>query len=300
MIEFEKVLKQHNPDWVVVVGDVNATLACSVTAKKEWIKCCHIEAGLRSGDLTMPEEVNRIVTDRVSDLLLTPDRISSQNLRNEGMPEKSIALVGNIMIDTLDANLQKAKEISLRQSLEKNWLAGEVKDLSALPYGLITLHRPANVDHYEVLNPLVDFLISEVGEQMHLVWPIHPRTFKQIKLFGLWEKIRDSKNVTLLHPLGYLEMLRFNMDARMILTDSGGLQEESMVLGTPCITMRWTTERPVTLRKLGGTSTLVGNDLNLIREEFYRALSSVRNPSRPEFWDGHTAERVLETILKYN
>ena len=311
MIAFEKVLKAEKPDWVVVVGDVNATLACSVTAKKEWIKVCHIEAGLRSHDLTMPEEINRLVTDRISDLLLAPDNLSVENLRSEGVPESKIRFVGNIMIDTLEANRVKAEKIEIVDIIKRNNIdsrlmmqdAGKSPANSFEPerddFAVITLHRPSNVDSMEVLGPIVNFLTDEVAEDLLLLWPIHPRTKKMLAGFGLSEKIAQHKNIILLAPLGYLDMLRLNMGARLILTDSGGLQEECTVLGTPCLTLRRNTERPVTLRDHGGASVLVGNNIGVIREEYRKALSRRRTPVRPELWDGNTAERCLKAILEY-
>lgn len=301
MMAFEKVLKEHKPDWVVVVGDVNATLACSVTAKKEGIKVCHIEAGLRSGDLSMPEEINRLVTDRLSDLLLTPDEISSQNLRKEGVSEDKIRFVGNIMIDTLEDNRAKAGNLELGKIISDNRIIKSKTNLT-IPgdknYIAMTLHRPSNVDKQEVLGPLVDFLLDEVTKEFVLVWPVHPRTRKQLISFGLWDKIVENTNIILLEPLGYHEMLRVTMGARLMMTDSGGLQEECCVLGIPCLTMRWNTERPVTLMEHGGAGILVGNDIGLIRKAYQNAISQKTTPSRPPLWDGHTAERCLEEILK--
>jgi len=300
MIAFEKVLRQEKSDWVVVVGDVNATLACSVTAKKEGVNVCHIEAGLRSGDMTMPEEINRLVTDRLADLLLTPDKISSENLRKEGVAENKIVFVGNIMIDTLEANRAQAAALDIETICQENSLnASSVKGLRKGGYALMTMHRPSNVDDPTVLGPLVDFLCDEVAGEMPLIWPLHPRSGKRLKEFGLWSKVEQTSGMVLLHPIGYHEMLRLNMDARILLTDSGGLQEECTVLGTPCLTLRWNTERPVTLREHGGASVLVGNDVERIRTEYKNTLASGRKPMRPEFWDGHTAERCLQAIIDY-
>lgn len=300
MMAFEKVLIDQKPDWVVVVGDVNATLACSVTAKKEGIKVCHIEAGLRSNDLTMPEEINRLVTDRLSDLLLTPDELSSENLRKEGVAEQKIRFVGNIMIDTLEANRSKASSINLGTLIKSNRAEG-ANVTSKIPgngqYIAMTLHRPSNVDKQEVLSPVVYFLLEEVAREFTLIWPVHPRTRKQLDLFGLWEKLKSSEHIILLEPLGYHDMLRLTMGARLMLTDSGGLQEECCVLGIPCLTMRWNTERPVTLLEHGGASILVGNDINLIRKAWNDSISRTSKPSRPPLWDGHTAERCLQEIL---
>jgi len=300
MIAFEKVVMEEQPDWVVVVGDVNATLACSVTAKKLHVKCCHIEAGLRSGDERMPEEINRLVTDRLSDLLLTPDLLSIENLKKEGVADSRIGFVGNIMIDTLEAQRAKAAALSIEHILQENVLL----EGSVIPvvenenYAVMTLHRPSNVDHKEIFTALVDFLTGEVAADMPLLWPIHPRARKQLEEFGLWDKVVSTPNLVLMRPIGYHDMLRLNMNARVFLTDSGGLQEECTILGTPCLTMRWNTERPVTLQEHGGASVLVGNNVERIREEYKNALAKERKAVRPELWDGHTAERCLEAILK--
>jgi UDP-N-acetylglucosamine 2-epimerase (non-hydrolysing) len=297
MIAFEKVLIQERPDWVVVVGDVNATLACSVAAKKLCIKVCHIEAGLRSGDMTMPEEVNRLVTDRLSDLLLTPDTLSSQNLRDEGVPEERIRFVGNIMIDTLEANRDKAAELELGQIVTDNALLPSQRPTAFERYAVLTMHRPSNVDQPEVIGPILDFLTTEVAADMPVIWPIHPRAQKMLQNFGLWEKAVACESLFLLHPIGYHEMLRLNMQADIMLTDSGGLQEECCVLGTPCLTLRWNTERPVTLKEHGGASVLVGNNVARIRQEYRAALQAGRIPQRPELWDGHTAQRCVEALV---
>jgi UDP-N-acetylglucosamine 2-epimerase (non-hydrolysing) len=291
-----------------VVGDVNATLACSVTAKKQHVKCCHIEAGLRSGDWTMPEEINRLVTDRISDLLLTPDRLSGDNLKAEGIPDEKIGFVGNIMIDTLEAQRSKAGKLLIRDIINENLLKNEkgkpfTKSLPAVEedhYAVMTLHRPSNVDHREIFTPLVDFLTSEVAREMPLLWPIHPRARKQLETFKLWDKVVHAKNLVLMRPIGYHEMLRLNMNATIFLTDSGGLQEECTVLGTPCLTMRWNTERPITLWEHGGASVLVGNNVDRIRKEYRNALARNRKPVRPELWDGHTASRCLNAILNFS
>ena len=303
MIEFEKVLKEKKPDWVVIVGDVNAILACSVTAKKEHIKCCHIEAGLRSGDMTMPEEVNRLVADRISDLLLTPDRLSSENLLKEGVPEYKIKFTGNIMIDTLENNRKKAAALDIIDIINQNSVNKKEFSLNGneIPgFAVMTLHRPSNVDKKEVLEPIVRFMLDEVCPEIPLLWTIHPRTRKMLDSFGLLDEIMANRNLHVLEPLGYLEMLKLNMHARVILTDSGGLQEECTVLGTPCLTLRWNTERPITLTEHGGASVLVGNNIARIREEYRTALKKGRNPVSPELWDGHTAERCLNEILDFS
>ena len=327
MIAIEKVLIDEKPDWVVVVGDVNATLACSVAAKKLHIKVCHIEAGLRSGDERMPEEINRLVTDRLSDLLLTPDTLSNDNLKAEGVPESKIKFVGNIMIDTLEANRDIAAKLEIIDIINNNILDSSLPPLGELKgasYAVLTLHRPSNVDKKEVLEPIIDFLINEVANDMPMIWPIHPRTQKMLQQFGLWEKAVACEKLILLHPIGYHEMLRLNMNATLMLTDSGGLQEECCVLGTPCLTLRWNTERPVTLKEHGGASVLVGNNIERIREEYQIVLKNSafisplggklqqgkagaldgaeggqtgRVPQRPELWDGKTAERCVAAIV---
>ena len=300
MIEFEKVVKAEKPDWIVVVGDVNATCACSIVAKKEHIKLAHIEAGLRSGDIDMPEEVNRLVTDRLADLLLTPDRISNANLKAEGVPDQKVAFVGNIMIDTLEAQRDKAAERDLAELVKRELLIPdtplpEIKDGN---FAVMTMHRPSNVDQEETLKPLIDFLTGEVCKDLVLLWPIHPRARKQLETFGLWEQV--AGRIVLLNPLGYHDMLRLNMGAKLMLTDSGGLQEECCVLGTPCLTLRWNTERPVTLKEHGGASQLVGNSVEKIRAAYQDVLHSSRQPQRPELWDGHTAERIVETLIRFD
>ncbi len=306
MMKLEKVFEKEKPDWVIVVGDVNATLAASVTAKKLHINVCHIEAGLRSGDMEMPEEINRLVTDRLSDLLLTPDTISSENLRKEGTPEDKIKFVGNIMIDTLEANREKSAALNLNEIVETNLLdTGQASSVFSFSeaenrsFALMTLHRPSNVDKKEIFEPIINFLLDEVTADMPIFWPMHPRAKKKLEEFGLWEKIVNNKNMILLHPLGYHDMLRLNMGAKVVLTDSGGLQEECTVLGTPCLTLRWNTERPVTLREYGGASVLVGNNVERIREEYNNTLKLERKPDRPELWDGKTSERCVEEIIRF-
>lgn len=299
MIEFEKVLQNEKPDWVVVVGDINATLACSITAKKEKIKVCHIEAGLRSGDMEMPEEINRLVTDRLSDLLLTPDRLSTQNLLDEGTKKDRIKFVGNIMIDTLESNREKAKKFDIIDIIKDNLLIKDTEIPTNLnKFSILTMHRPSNVDKDEILSKIINFLLNDVCSNELLIWPIHPRAMKQLKTFNLWDTVVKEKNLILLHPINYHEMLKLNMDASTMLTDSGGLQEECCVLGTPCLTLRWNTERPITLQEHGGASVLVGNNITNLKTEYIKALNSKRQPKSPELWDGNTAKRCLDAIIQ--
>ena len=297
MIAFEKTLLEHNPDWVVVVGDVNATIACSITAKKLGIKVCHIEAGLRSGDMSMPEEINRLVTDRLSDLLLTPDIFSTDNLIKEGITSNNVVFVGNIMIDTLDAQYNRAASLDIHSIVSKNSFFHNDNILNT-PYALVTLHRPSNVDYHDTLSAFTDFLINMADSKLTILWSVHPRCLKMLKAFNLWDKLVECEHIILLHPLNYHEMLRLNMEAELMITDSGGLQEECTVLGTPCITIRQNTERPITLRKWNGMSVLVGNDIIKLTAEFQKALTLKRNPVRPEFWDGKTARRCLQQIIQ--
>tara|TARA_X000000368_G_scaffold416184_1_gene409552 strand:- start:659 stop:1807 length:1149 start_codon:yes stop_codon:yes gene_type:complete len=302
MISFEKVLIEKKPDWVVVVGDVNATLACSVAAKKMKIKVCHIESGLRSYDKSMPEEINRLVTDRLSDLLLTPDKFSTDNLIKEGVKENRIVFVGNIMIDTLFNNINKVNNISFKELINNNLVEDQV--ISNFNYknnfGIITMHRPSNVDFKNILKPLVDFFINFVGKRMPLIWTVHPRTKKQLIKFKLWDSLLYCKDIIILEPLGYLEMLKLNMHSQIMFTDSGGLQEECTVLGTSCITLRSNTERPITLYENGGVSLLSGNDLNSIKDNFNLLVNKNFKSVKPELWDGKTAKRCLDAILSYN
>jgi len=301
MIAFEKVLVDEQPDWVVVVGDVNATLACAVTAKKQHIKCCHIEAGLRSGDLTMPEEINRIVTDRISDLLLAPDRFSIENLKNEGVEDSRIGFVGNIMIDTLRIQREKASLLNITDVVQANLLqkGSDIPVLDEGKYIVMTLHRPSNVDHIEIFKPIIDFLSDKVALDMPLLWPIHPRARKQLEVFGLWDQVVSAQNLILLQPVGYHELLRLNMSARLIISDSGGIQGESNSLGVKCLILRNNTEWTVTLKEFGGTNVLVGNEVENIRKEYDLAMEDNKVGKVPEFWEGRAAERCLAAILDY-
>jgi len=303
MIEFEKVLGTQRPDWVVVLGDVNATLACSITCKKQQIRLAHIEAGLRSFDMGMPEEVNRIVTDRLSDLLFTTDEIASENLRKEGVSDEKIRMVGNIMIDTLEANRVHANVLSVNEILNTNRHPDDEIGKSwsgAQKFSVVTLHRPSNVDEADVLTSIVELFQNEISNELPMVWPVHPRTCQRLKLFGLWDGLCRDEKIYLLQPVTYSELLHLNIKAALMFTDSGGIQEESCVVGTPCLTLRPNTERPVTLMEFGGASLLVGSNKDSIRQAYHKLQNSDRiKPHAPPLWDGRTADRIVKVLAEF-
>jgi UDP-N-acetylglucosamine 2-epimerase (non-hydrolysing) len=285
MIAFEALLFERKPDWVVVVGDVNSTVACALAAKKLCIRVAHVEAGLRSRDWTMPEEVNRVVTDVLCDALFTTDPTADENLKAEGADPAKIHFVGNVMIDTLLKHSERAA--ALRQ-----W---EQLGLKPGRYGVLTLHRPANVDQPDAFERVVQAL-GIIQREMPLVFPVHPRTRRMAENFGLWERMEAMPNLRLLAPLGYLEMLSLTGESAVILTDSGGLQEEAVVLGVPCITLRPNTERPITITV--GANQLVGNEPQAIVAAVQDKLAAGRNCfQRPEKWDGQAARRIAEILL---
>ena len=284
MIGFEQVCLADQPDLVVVAGDVNSTMAASLVAAKLMIPIAHLEAGLRSFDPTMPEEVNRIVTDRLADLLLTPSADGDENLLKEGVPASKIHLVGNIMIDTLMRHLPIA-------TLDRIADRVPVKDKA---YGVLTLHRPSNVDDPVVLRRIL-VAIADVAKQMPVVFPVHPRTRQRLATFGVDDLLT---NVTLTEPMGYIDFLSLTSHARIILSDSGGLQEESTALGIPCLTLRENTERPVTITH--GTNRLVGTQTAAILAGFEEAMATEHEPHRrPPLWDGHTAGRVAVILQNF-
>ena len=297
MIEFEKVLIDERPDWVVVVGDINATIACSLAAKKLGIRVAHIEAGLRSNDWDMPEEVNRVVTDRISDLLFTPCRFADENLKAEGIANKRVKRVGNIMIDTFDLSRPRFELREVNQILAMHAIDNSKTSikLSAGSYGLLTLHRPSNVDDAATLGPLID-TFTEIGKYLPIFFPVHPRTRKRLEEYGLWERALRRTNLIITEPLSYLDMMSLLINARIILSDSGGLQEESTVSNVPCLTLRWNTERPITLTEHGGTNQLVGNDPIRILTAFKKVMADPPQGIRPELWDGRTAERIVQIL----
>jgi UDP-N-acetylglucosamine 2-epimerase (non-hydrolysing) len=288
---FEAVLEQaaaegRRFDRVVVVGDVNSTMAAALAAIKMHVPVAHVEAGLRSSDRSMPEEINRIVTDSISDMLFVSEPSGMENLRREGRPEEGTHLVGNVMIDTLLRLLPKAVKTDVLEN----------HGLRPGQYGVVTLHRPGNVDQAETLGPIIEVLVA-TSRDLPLVFPIHPRTMQKIERFGLTENLRRAPGVLQLPPLGYLGFLALTSQARVIVTDSGGLQEESTVLGVPCLTMRSNTERPITVEN--GTSTLVGNDPVLLSECLRAVLNgSYKRGYCPTLWDGHAAERIAKVLVQ--
>lgn len=284
MLAFEPVLLQEKPDWVVVVGDVNSTLACALVASKLGVRVAHVEAGLRSNDWSMPEEVNRVLTDRLSDLLLTPSADADENLRLEGISANRIARVGNVMIDTLLRQHEVSRQSRVLAELE----------LQPRQFAVLTLHRPANVDDPQVLKGLFTAL-AEVTRELPVIFPAHPRTQARLQEFGL--NVPDG--VQILNPMGYIDFLCLWSNARLVLTDSGGLQEETTALGIPCLTLRENTERPITVEQ--GTNQVVGCDPARIVAAAAAVLQQKGNATAagrvPELWDGQAAARIIDALL---
>ncbi|MCB1797319.1 MAG: UDP-N-acetylglucosamine 2-epimerase (non-hydrolyzing) [Gammaproteobacteria bacterium] len=290
MRRFEPVLDDLQPDVVLVVGDVNSTIACALVATKKGIAVVHVEAGLRSGDRGMPEEINRVLTDQISDLLFTTEADGATNLMREGIAADRIHFVGNVMIDTLLANRERA--VPAGETL--GGIAGFAGDPAG--FGVLTLHRPSNVDDPVVLRRLLEVL-AQLSERLPLVFPIHPRTRGRIADAGLSPVLAASR-IALTDPLGYLQLLGLMAKARIVLTDSGGLQEETTALGIPCVTLRENTERPITVEQ--GTNTIVGTDPAKIRACFDDVMASGGKSGRvPELWDGQAAERIADTLLAW-
>lgn len=281
MIAYEKLCLESRPDWVIVVGDVNSTLACALAATKLCIPVAHLEAGLRSGDRTMPEEINRIATDAIADLLWTPSPDADDNLRREGIPAPRIRRVGNIMIDSLEMS---------RRRIEARRFPGEL-GLNGR-YGIVTLHRPSNVDDAERLGILAEILAASAAK-LPLVFPVHPRTRKRLVEQGLWERLAESPGMRLIEPVGYVEFMSLVFGSAAVVTDSGGVQEETTYLGIPCLTLRESTERPITISE--GTNRLMKP------EQIPEAIGTIcrgewARGRKPELWDGNTAGRVVESL----
>ncbi|MEF8746785.1 MAG: UDP-N-acetylglucosamine 2-epimerase (non-hydrolyzing) [Candidatus Accumulibacter propinquus] len=293
MRRFEPVVDAQRPSCVLVVGDVNSTLACTLVSAKKEVPVVHVEAGLRSYDRAMPEEINRVLTDQIADRLYTTERSAQANLAREGIAEERVCFVGNVMIDSLLSNREFAH--SPTKTLQMAGVDPAVLD-DPRGYGVVTLHRPSNVDRAEQLAPLLSVL-REVSEQLPLVFALHPRTRANIDRFGLGEFLA-SPRIALLPPQGYLEMLGLLAGAKLVLSDSGGLQEETTALGVPCLTIRENTERPITVEQ--GTNTLVGCDPQAIRKGVAEILSGTGKTGRvPELWDGRAAERIAADLSQW-
>ncbi len=282
MLAFEGALLAERPDWVVVVGDVNSTLACALVASKLQVRVAHVEAGLRSYDRTMPEEINRVLTDQISDLLFTPSPDADENLLREGVALERIVRVGNVMIDTLYKQLERSEHSSI------------LVDLSLNPqdFAVLTLHRPSNVDDAESIRRIID-AIGIIARSLVVVFPAHPRTVNRMREFG----VVPPPGIKVIDPLGYHDFLKLWSNSKMTLTDSGGLQEETTALGVPCLTLRENTERPITISQ--GTNHLVGLDPERIVTAAQEILGNGR-PTRarsPELWDGRTAQRIVTALL---
>jgi len=283
---YEAVLQKDTPDLVMVFGDVNSTIACSLAAVKLHIPVAHVEAGLRSFDRTMPEEINRVLTDQIADLLFITSPEAKDNLIREGISEEKIHFVGNTMIDSLVAFTPHFQMSNIHGVL------GVTK-----PYALMTFHRPSNVDEESNLQKLVRMLVK-ITDQLNCVFPVHPRTLHKLEQFGLRQRLEDNPHFFLTEPLGYLDFMRLQMEADIVLTDSGGVQEESTFFGVPCLTVRDNTERPVTITE--GTNRLIGTTYDNIPEEVRRALANpVRKNSIPELWDGKAGERIADVMREW-
>ncbi|MGI9106435.1 MAG: non-hydrolyzing UDP-N-acetylglucosamine 2-epimerase [Pyrinomonadaceae bacterium] len=285
MQRFEPVVLAEQPDWVLVVGDVNSTLACALVCAKLGVKVAHVEAGLRSRDRTMPEEINRLLTDQISDLLLTPSPDAEENLLAENIPRERIRFVGNVMIDSLYAQLERANRSTIREDLS----------VKGKDYAVVTLHRPSNVDDPLTLAGILAAL-EQIAARIPVIFPVHPRTRRNLEEFNLMARVENcAPHLRLVEPLGYLDFLRLYSGAKLVLTDSGGIQEETTALNLPCLTLRDNTERPITITH--GTNHLVGTDTRRIIAAASDALDHPRE-SLPPLWDGQAADRILNALLE--
>ncbi len=284
MIEFEKILLEEKPDLIIVVGDVNSTIACSLAASKLHIKVAHVEAGLRSGDREMPEEINRVLTDSISDFLFVTEKSGMENLEKEGVDRSKVFFTGNVMIDSLVNYLPKAENSSIHTKYS----------LTKSEYVLVTLHRPSNVDFLEQAKKLKK-LLNIIAERRKVIFPIHPRTLNNWKNFKLLDELNPG--IILTEPIGYIDFLALTKSAELILTDSGGIQEESTFLGVQCITLRTSTERPITVEV--GTNQLLGTDLDKAKDAALSVLDgNLKEGMTPELWDGKAAERITEILYQ--
>ncbi len=281
MMAYEEVAMRERPDWIVVVGDVNSTLACALVGAKLWIPVAHLEAGLRSGDRRMPEEINRLATDAISDLLWTPSPDADENLRAEGIPSERIERVGNVMIDSFEL---------MRSAIESDGTRSTY-GLRPRRYGVVTLHRPSNVDSREALAEIVHALTA-ASKHLRLIFPVHPRTRKKLHEFALERELLASGAITLTEPLSYIQFMNLVCEAAVVVTDSGGVQEETTYLGIPCLTLRENTERPITV--LEGTNRLI--TAQTLEPEVARAVEVRVIARRPELWDGHAALRAARSL----
>ena len=284
MKRFEPIVLEHKPDWVLVVGDVNSTIACGLVAKKLGVRLAHVEAGLRSFDRAMPEEINRLLTDTISDILFVSEPSGLENLKHEGIPDERVHFVGNVMIDTLRANLEHA---------EKSTILNEL-GLEPKGYNVVTLHRPSNVDDPAIFGGIADAM-EQIQQDLPIVFPMHPRTRHNLPKLGLAERFENMKQLRIIEPLGYLDFLKLTANATAVLTDSGGIQEETTILGVWCLTIRENTERPVTITS--GTNTLVGTDpAKIIAAYRQRRSEKLSDHAVPEKWDGQAAERIAAVL----
>lgn len=282
---YEQILFHQSPDLVMVLGDVNSTVACSLAAVKLHIPVAHVEAGLRSFDRTMPEEINRVLTDQICQWLFTTSQECETNLNNEGISSQNIHFVGNTMIDSLVAFQEYFSASTIHEQLNLH-----------RPYAVMTFHRPSNVDEDERLIALVEAL-EETSTLLDCVFPVHPRTRRKLEQSGLWQRLESNTHCHVLLPVGYIDFMRLQRDAQVVLTDSGGIQEETTFLGVPCLTVRDNTERPIAITQ--GTNKLIGTDYSVISHEVEMVLTKKRHETRqPELWDGHAAQRIAEVIEK--